>query len=196
MKIVILGSGTGSNAESILRIEREGSLGRASVNAVFSDHSTAGILDQARNFGKPAHFISAEPFKTKLDGESEAVWISAIQACEPDLLVLAGFMRVLKPPFLQAFENKIINLHPSLLPSFSGLHGIRQAFEYGVKITGCTVHWVNEVVDGGAVIEQVEVRVCDEDDLESLESKMHAVEHVLLPDVIRRLSTGEITFQK
>ena len=105
-------------------------------------------------------------------------------------------MRVLKPPFLQAFENKIINLHPSLLPSFPGLHGIRQAFEYGVKITGCTVHWVNEVVDGGAVIDQVEVRVSGEDDLESLESKIHAVEHVLLPDVIRRLSTGEITFQK
>ena len=196
MKIVILGSGTGSNAEAVLRAESEGVFGGAVVTAVFSDNATAGILDHARNFGKTAHFISAEPFKTKLDGESESVWIRAIQACDPDLLVLAGFMRVLKPPFLQAFENKIINLHPSLLPSFPGLHGIRQAFEYGVKITGCTVHWVNEVVDGGAVIDQAEVPVCDKDDLESLESKMHAAEHVLLPDVIRRLSIGEIAFQE
>ncbi|MFP6901949.1 MAG: phosphoribosylglycinamide formyltransferase [Opitutales bacterium] len=196
MKIVILGSGTGSNAESILRTESEGALGSALVTAVFSDNANAGILDHARNYGKPARFISAAPFKTKLNGESEDIWIKAIQACDPDLLVLAGFMRVLKPSFLQAFENKIINLHPSLLPSFPGLHGIRQAFEYGVKITGCTVHWVNEVVDGGAVIDQVEVRVCDQDDIESLESKMHAVEHVLLRDVIRRLSIGEIAFQQ
>lgn len=196
MKIVILGSGAGSNAEAILRMEGEGTLGQASVQAVFSDNPKAGILEHARNFGKPAQFISAEPFKTKLDGKSEAVWISAMQACDPDLVVLAGFMRVLKPPFLQAFQNKIINLHPSLLPSFPGLHGIRQAFEYGVKVTGCTVHWVNEVVDGGVVIDQVEVRVSDEDDLESLEAKIHAVEHGLLPDVIRRLSTGEIAFQQ
>ena len=103
-------------------------------------------------------------------------------------------MRVIKPTFLQAFENRIINLHPSLLPSFPGLHGIRQAFEYGVKITGCTVHWVNEVVDGGAIIEQMEVRVDDDDDLQSLESKVHVAEHHLLPEVIRRLSLGETPF--
>jgi len=177
----------------ILRAERNGALGKAYVAAVFSDNEDAGILSHAANFGKPAHFISAAPFKTKLDGEAEGFWISEIRAHDPELLVLAGFMRVIKPPFLRAFENRIINLHPSLLPSFPGLNGIRQALEYGVKITGCTVHWVNEVIDGGAVIDQAEIRV-DDDDLQSLESKVHAVEHRLLPDVIRRLSIGEIPF--
>ena len=193
MKVVLLGSGTGSNAEAILRAELNGALGQARVMAVFSDNEGAGILSHAANHGKPAHFISAIPFKTKLDGEAESVWIRGIQSHDPDLIVLAGFMRVIKPPFLRAFENRIINLHPSLLPSFPGLNGIRQAFEYGVKITGCTVHWVSEVVDGGAVIDQAEIRV-DDDDLQSLESKMHEAEHRLLPDVIRRLSIGEIPF--
>ena len=194
MKVIILGSGTGSNAEAILRAERDGELGQAAVRAVFSDNESAGILSHATNYGKPAHFLSAAPYRTKLDGEAENVWINEIQAMEVDLLVLAGFMRVIKPPFLQAFDNQIINLHPSLLPSFPGLNGIRQAFEYGVKITGCTVHWVNEVVDGGAVIDQALVRVEDDDDLQALASKMHHAEHLLLPSVIRRLSVGDIQF--
>ena len=194
MKVAILGSGTGSNAEAILRAERNGELGRAVVRAVFSDNQNAGILDHAANYGKPARFLSAAPYKTKLDGEAEDVWINEIRALEADLLVLAGFMRVIKPPFLKAFENQIINLHPSLLPSFPGLNGICQAFEYGVKITGCTVHWVNEIVDGGTVIDQAHVRVEDGDDLQSLESRMHLAEHLLLPAVIRRLSIGEILF--
>jgi len=194
MKVVLLGSGTGSNAESILRAEREGELGQAQVTAVFSDNEDAGILAHATKYGKYSRFLSTFPFKTKLDGEAENLWITEIQAHDPDLLVLAGFMRVIKPPFLKAFENRIINLHPSLLPSFPGLHGIRQALEYGVKITGCTVHWVNEVVDGGAIIEQAEVRVDDDDDLQSLASKIHVAEHMLLPRVIRRLSLGETPF--
>ena len=194
MKVAILGSGTGSNAEAILRAERNGELGRAVVRAVFSDNQNAGILDHAANYGKPARFLSAAPYKTKLDGEAEDVWINEIRALEADLLVLAGFRRVIKSPFLKAFENQIINLHPSLLPSFPGLNGICQAFEYGVKITGCTVHWVNEIVDGGTVIDQAHVRVEDGDDLQSLESRMHLAEHLLLPAVIRRLSIGEILF--
>ena len=194
MKVVILGSGTGTNAEAILQAERDGELGQAFVSAVFSDNQNAGILTRAENYGKPARFLSAAPYKTKLDGEAEDVWINEIRALEADLLVLAGFMRVIKSPFLKAFENQIINLHPSLLPSFPGLNGIRQAFEYGVKITGCTVHWVTEIVDGGTVIAQAHVRVEDGDDLQSLESRMHLAEHLLLPAVIRRLSIGEILF--
>lgn len=194
MKIVILGSGAGSNAEAILLAERDGKLGQAKVTAIFSDNRDAGILSHASNHGKLGRYLSTAPFKTKLDGESENVWITEIQNQEPDLLVLAGFMRVIKPPFLRAFENRIINLHPSLLPSFPGLHGIRQAFEHGVKVTGCTVHWVNEIIDGGIILDQAEVRVDDGDDLQSLESKMHEAEHLLLPSVIRRLSLGEIPF--
>ena len=196
MKIVLLGSGTGSNAEAILRAERDGLLGQGHVEAILSDVENAGILAHANNYGKPARFVSAAPFKTKLDGEAQATWINQIQAHQPDLIVLAGLMRVIKPPFLQAFKNQIINLHPSLLPSFPGLHGISQAFEYGVKITGCTVHWVNEIVDGGAIIDQAEVRIAAGEDLQTLETKMHAAEHKLLPDVIRRLSTGELSFPR
>ena len=196
MNVVLLGSGTGSNAETILRAEKNGDLGDASIKAVFSDNENAGILDHASNYGKPARFLSAGPFKTKLDGESETAWIKEIEFYEPQLVVLAGFMRVLKPPFLQAFQKRIINLHPSLLPSFPGLNGIRQAFDYGVKVTGCTVHWVNEIVDGGAVIDQAEVRVQNDDDLQALEAKVHEAEHRLLPEVIRRLSSGEIPFPR
>ena len=194
MKVVIIGSGTGSNAEAILRAEHEGELGQASVMAIFSDNEAAGILTHATSYDKPARFLSAAPYKTKLDGEAENVWINEIQAMEADLLVLAGFMRVIKPPFLQAFDNQIINLHPSLLPSFPGLDGIRQAFEYGVTITGCTVHWVNEVVDGGTIIDQAYVRVEESDDMQSLASKIQHAEHLLLPSVISRLSVGDILF--
>ncbi|MFP6854402.1 MAG: phosphoribosylglycinamide formyltransferase, partial [Opitutales bacterium] len=168
MKIVLLGSGTGSNAEAILLAERDGKLGQAKVTAVFSDNKDAGILSHASNHGKTGRYLSTAPFKTKLDGEAERVWITEIQKQKPDLLVLAGFMRVIKPPFLRAFENRIINLHPSLLPSFPGLHGITQAFEHGVKVTGCTVHWVNEIIDGGIILDQAEVRVDDGDDLQAL----------------------------
>ena len=191
-----MGSGTGSNAEAILRAERDGLLGQARVEAVLSDVEHAGILVHANNYGKAAQFVSAAPFKTKLDGEAQEIWINQIQAHRPDLVVMAGFMRVIKPPFLRAFNNQIINLHPSLLPSFPGLHGISQAFEYGVKITGCTVHWVNEIVDGGTIIDQIEVRIAKGEDLQTLETKIHAAEHKLLPDVIRRLSTGELTFPR
>jgi phosphoribosylglycinamide formyltransferase-1 len=140
MRVVILGSGRGSNAEAILQAEKDGRLGQARVVALFSDRADAGLLALGPRFGVPAHFIDPAPFKTKLEGEGEARAIAALSATRPDLIVLAGFMRVLKPGFLNVFAGKVINLHPSLLPSFPGLDGIGQAFRRGVKITGCTVH--------------------------------------------------------
>jgi phosphoribosylglycinamide formyltransferase-1 len=188
MRIVILGSGRGSNAEAILQAQQAGRLGRARVVQIFSDQPAAGILQLGPRFGVPANFLDAAPYKTKLDGEAEQHYIAAILACQPDLLVLAGFMRVLKLPFLTQFERRIINLHPSLLPSFPGLDGIGQAFRRGVKITGCTVHYVTPEVDGGPIIDQAAVRVDDGDTLETLAAKVHAAEHALLPAVIARLS--------
>jgi phosphoribosylglycinamide formyltransferase-1 len=111
-----------------------------------------------------------------------------VRGAQPDFVVLAGFMRVLKPGFLSAFAGKIINLHPSLLPSFPGLDGIGQAWRRGVKITGCTVHYVTSQVDGGPIIDQTAVRVEPSDTLEALAEKIHAAEHALLPTVIARLS--------
>jgi phosphoribosylglycinamide formyltransferase-1 len=188
MRIVILGSGRGSNAEAILQAQQAGRLGRGRVVQLFSDKADAGILALGPRFGVPAAYLDAAPFKTKLDGEGEQRYIAVIAACQPDLIVLAGFMRVIKPPFLAAFAGRIINLHPSLLPSFPGLDGIGQAFRRGVKITGCTVHYVTPEVDGGPIIDQAAVRIEEGDTLESLAVKVHAAEHGLLPAVIARLS--------
>ena len=186
--MVILGSGRGSNAEAILQAQKEGRLGKARVVAVFADRPDAGILELGPRFGVEARYLDPAPFKTKLDGEAERRYIEEISAREPDLVVLAGFMRVIKSGFLEAFAGRIINLHPSLLPSFPGLDGIGQAFRRGVKVTGCTVHRVTAEGDGGPIIDQAAVRIEESDTLESLAAKIHAAEHALLPATIARLS--------
>lgn len=188
MRVVILGSGKGSNAQAILQAERDGRLGRAHVVHVFSDHPHAGILALGPKFGVPATFVDPAPFKTKLEGPGEERFIAAVRACEPDLVVLAGFMRVLKPAFLHAFAGRIINLHPSLLPAFPGLDGVGQALRAGVKETGCSVHFVTVEVDAGEIIAQARVPVAPGETIESLTAKVHAEEHRLLPEVIARLS--------
>jgi phosphoribosylglycinamide formyltransferase-1 len=188
MRVVLLGSGRGSNAEAVLNAQHEGRLGRAQVVAIFCDKPDARMLELGPRFGVPAQFVDPAPFKTKLEGAGEQRFIDAVSAAQPDLVVLAGFMRVLKPGFLGAFAGKIINLHPSLLPSFPGLDGIGQAYRHGVKITGCTVHEVNATVDGGRILDQEAVRIEDYDTVDSLASRIHAAEHRLLPAVIARLS--------
>lgn len=188
MRVVILGSGRGSNAEAILQAQATGRLGAATVVQIFSDKPDAGILALGPRFGVPALFIDPAPFKTKLEGAGEDRFVAAIEAAKPDLVVLAGFMRVLKPKFLGAFAGRIINLHPSLLPAFPGLDGIGQAFRAGVKETGCTVHHVTLEVDAGRIIEQARVPISPGDTIETLTAKVHAAEHGLLPAVIARLS--------
>lgn len=188
MRVVILGSGRGSNAAAILEAHRAGRLGRAEVVQIYADKPDAGILALGPRYGVAADFLDAAPFKTKLDGAGEEHYIAAITACRPDLIVLAGFMRVLKPRFLDAFAGRIINLHPSLLPSFPGLDGIGQAWRRGVKISGCTVHRVTPEVDGGPILDQAAVRIEENDTIETFAAKIHAAEHALLPAVIARLS--------
>ena len=188
MRVVILGSGRGSNAEAILLAQREGRLGSAKTVQILSDNPEAGILALGPRFNVPAVFVDPAPFKTKLEGAGEDRFIAAIQEARADLVVLAGFMRVLKPKFLGTFAGMIINLHPSLLPTFPGLDGIGQAFRAGVKETGCTVHYVTLEVDAGRIIEQARVPVDPGDTLETLAAKVHAAEHALLPAVIARLS--------
>jgi phosphoribosylglycinamide formyltransferase-1 len=188
MRVVILGSGRGTNAEAILQAQAAGRLGAAQVVRILSDQPAAGILAFGPRFGVPAVFVDPAPFKTKLEGPGEDRFIAAIQSAQADLVVLAGFMRVLKPKFLGAFAGKIINLHPSLLPNFPGLDGIGQAFRSGVKETGCTVHGVTAEVDGGPILAQTKVAIEPGDTLETLTAKVHAAEHELLPAVIARLS--------
>ena len=188
MRVVILGSGRGSNAEALCVAQTEGRLGRARIVAIFADRPEAGILGLGPRFGIEARHLDAAPFKTKLEGEGEARYIAAVRACAPDLVVLAGFMRVVKPGFLNAFAGRVINLHPSLLPSFPGLDGIGQAFRHGVRITGCTVHEVTPEIDAGRILDQAAVRIEADDTLDSLAIKVHAAEHRLLVDVVARLS--------
>jgi phosphoribosylglycinamide formyltransferase 1 len=188
MNVVVLGSGRGSNADAILRAQAAGQLGRARVVQIFSDKPQAGILQLGPKYGVPATYLDPGPFKTKFDEAGEQRFIDAIRGLEPGLVVLAGFMRILKPRFIDAFAGRIINLHPSLLPSFPGLDGIGQAWRRGVKITGCTVHVVTAEVDAGPILDQAAVRVEETDTLETLEAKVHAAEHQLLPAVIARLS--------
>jgi len=194
MRIVILGSGEGTNAVAIMKAAIEQQLGEAEIVGVFSDVREAMILEHAKSFNFSSNYLDPGNQKTIISVTEEDKWIHSIQELNPDLIVLAGFMRILKPKVLSEFKNKIINLHPSLLPSFPGLNSIERAFNKKVKITGCTVHWVNEEIDGGEIIAQAPVRIMNGDVLELVKQKVNAAEHMLLPWVIRDLAIGVIPF--
>lgn len=159
---------------------------------MISDHEDAGILALGQKYKLPALYLDPGRKGARLSDAAEQAYIERIQGFSPKLIVLAGFMRILKRPFIEAFEGRVINLHPSLLPSFPGTDGIRQAYEHGVKITGCTVHWVTPDLDAGPIIDQKAVRIEESDTLDTLTKKIHIAEHALLPDVVTRLSKGEI----
>ena len=187
MKIIIIGSGKGSNAEAIIQAKNNDLLGNTDIVSIISDEIDSGILKIAEKYEVNSVFFEAG--KTCfLEGEVERSWIQKISLLNPDLVVLAGFMKILKKDFIESVNRKIINLHPSLLPSFRGLNAIERAYERGVKITGCTVHWVNEGVDEGEIIAQVPVRILESDSLGMVKSKVHAAEHCILPETIRNLS--------
>lgn len=192
-KVIVIGSGKGSNARALLQAEQSGQLGAAEIVAILSDRENAPILDLAKDFNKPAQSIHCNPKKARLSSEESSQLLQVIQMHAPDLIVLAGFMKILEAPFIDALGGRIINLHPSLLPSFPGIHSIEQAFNFPVKITGCTVHWVIPKLDAGPIIDQKSVVIDPKDSLPSLTEKVHAAEHVLLPDVVRRISLNEIS---
>lgn len=192
MRVALLGSGRGSNAEAILVAQREGRLGAARVIGIWSDLPEAPILGLGPRFGVPSAFLDPGPFRTKFSPERERAWADALRAAGADLIVLAGFMRVLKAPFLEAFPRRIVNLHPSLLPEFPGLDGIGQTWRAGAAEGGCTVHWVTAEVDGGAHLGQARVARQPDDTLESFAARIHEAEHRLLPSVISRLAEGPL----
>ncbi|MGB0743224.1 MAG: phosphoribosylglycinamide formyltransferase [Opitutales bacterium] len=190
--IVILGSGKGSNAEALLKAEASKKLGAAKIAAVVSDVEDARILTLGQKFKVPAIYIDPGKPGARLTEEAEDAYIERIGSFSPKLIVLAGFMRILRSKFVEAFGGNVINLHPSLLPSFKGSNGIQDAYEFGVKITGCTVHWVTSALDAGPIVDQKDVRIEDSDTLELLAKKIHIAEHSLLPDVVARLSKGKL----
>lgn len=190
-KIGVVGSGKGSNFVAIADACARGDI-PAEIAIVLSDVAEAGILSHARSRGLPASHIPPGTFRTKLDEQAEQAFVKALQKAEVNLVVLAGFMRVLKGDFLRAFEGRIINIHPSLLPSFPGLSAWKQALDYGVKVTGCTVHFVDAGVDSGPIIGQKTVPVLDGDTPETLHQRIHQAEHALYPECVAMLARGEV----
>ena len=191
-RLGVLGSGKGSNFAAIADAVTAGKI-PAEVGVVLSDVEGAGILALARDRNIRAQFIPPGKFRTKLDEEAERAFVLALQAAKVDLIVLAGFMRVLKGDFLRAFEGRIVNVHPSLLPSFPGLEAWKQALDHRVKVTGCTVHFVDAGVDSGAIIGQQTVPVLDADTPETLHQRIHAAEHELYPKCVAAIACGEIS---
>ena len=162
------------------------------IGIVLSDVENAGILDRARERGLPAKFIRPGKFRTKLDDDAEKRYVAALQEARIDWVVLAGFMRVLKGDFLLAYRDRVVNIHPSLLPSFPGLEAWSQALEYGVRVTGCTVHMVDQGVDTGPILAQATVPVMDDDTPTSLHERIQQAERVLYPETIGRLAAGRL----
>ncbi|WCJ58660.1 phosphoribosylglycinamide formyltransferase [Fontisphaera persica] len=190
-RLGVLGSGKGSNFAAIADACAAGRVPAQPV-LVLSDVENAGILELARQRGIPAEYLPPGKFRTKLDEETEARYIARLQEARVDLVVLAGFMRILKGPFLKAFEGRVVNIHPSLLPAFPGLEAWKQALEYGVKVTGCTVHFVDQGVDTGPVIGQRVVPVLDEDTPASLHARIQVAERELYPACIAAIARGQL----
>jgi phosphoribosylglycinamide formyltransferase 1 len=182
----ILGSGKGSNCRAILESIKCGALA-AEARVVISDIFDAPILDIAREFSVPNAYLPPGRFQTRLEPQAEADLVRMLREAGVELVVLAGFMRVLKSPMLEAFPRRIVNIHPSLLPRFPGLEAWKQAMVAGEKVTGCTVHYVDEQIDHGDVIAQRQVPILPDDTPETLHARIQIVEHELYPTVVGQI---------
>jgi len=191
LKIGVLGSGKGSNFRAILA---EISAGRLAADPVLvmSDVAGAGILDLGRSAGIPTHQIVEPTFRTRLSPGVEQGVVDHLLEAGADLVVLAGYMRLVKPVLLDAFPRRVINIHPSLLPAFPGLEAWRQALDAGVLTTGCTVHFVDAGMDTGEIIARAEVPVLPGDTAESLHARIQVEEHRIYPAVVARFASGEL----
>jgi phosphoribosylglycinamide formyltransferase 1 len=187
-RLGILLSGRGSNFLAIAESIREGRLAGVEIAVVISNVAEAPGLAKAREFGLPAAvFVS----KGRTRAEHDADVAVCLREHRVDLVCLAGYMRLLSPQFIAAFPNRILNIHPSLLPAFPGLEAQQQAFDYGVKIAGCTVHFVDEHLDHGAIVLQRAIPVLDTDDAQSLARRILAEEHIAYTEAIARVISGD-----
>ena len=189
LSLGVLVSGTGSNLQAVLDAIASGSL-NACVRVVISNRPNVQALERARAAGIPALTIPHKDFATREAFDSALV--SALREAEVSWVVLAGFMRVLTPEFLSAFPGRIVNIHPALLPAFPGVDAAKQALAYGVKITGCTVHFVDQGVDSGKIIAQRAVLVDPTDDLATLSARIHTAEHELFVSVLQDIAAGRV----
>lgn len=193
LTIGILVSGRGSNMEAILRAIAEGRLQRVRCACVIADNPGAPALDKARAFGVEAFCIDRAAYPTR--AAHEAAVAAALQERGVELVCLAGYMRLLKGAMLQAYPGRILNIHPSLLPAFPGLHAQRQALEYGVKVAGCTVHFVDAGMDTGPIVLQAAVPVLEDDTEETLAARILEQEHRLYPEAIQLVADGRVRIE-
>lgn len=191
MRLVILASGRGSNARAIMEAAKNGILKGTEISALISDNPDAPALEIAREFGVKALYVDPMRKGARFTEESAQRYIDCVAAENPDLVVLAGFMRILPENFVRAFDGKTINLHPSLLPAYKGKDAIKRAFEAGEKFCGCSVHYVSTELDSGELIGQSRVEILPQDTLESLEAKVHKAEHALLVKTIADIAAAK-----
>lgn len=190
LKLGILGSGSGSNMQSIVDAIEAGTLD-AEVKIVLTDVPGAKILDRAAKHSLKAMYLDCAPWKTKLEGVAEDKCIEILKSEGVDTVVLAGFMRIVKPKLLEAFPNRVINIHPAILPSFPGVHGWTQALDYGCKVAGVTVHFVDAGTDSGPIIVQKTVPVLEDDTPETLHARIQVQEHIAYPEALNIIASGK-----
>lgn len=189
MNIAVFVSGNGSNLQAIIDAVSRGEI-RAKISLVVCNNKNAFALTRARNAGIECFILSHKGFKARVDYDREIT--KELEKRDIGLVVLAGFMRLLSSEFVKKYQNRILNIHPSALPSFKGTHAIKDAFESGAKDTGVTVHFVDEELDHGPIVLQETVKIEKNDTLETLEEKIHAVEHRLYPLAVRLFVEGKL----
>lgn len=189
LKIAVLASGSGSNLQAIIDEIATGLL-PAELCLVISDKPDAYALQRAQKANVPTKILLPQDFTSRADYDAQLVQL--LQAAKVEVVALAGYMRLVTPTLLNAFPQRVLNIHPALLPSFPGLHAQRQAFEYGVKVAGCTVHFVDEGMDSGPIILQAPVPVLDTDDADSLTARILEQEHIIYPLALRLLAEGKL----
>lgn len=189
MKLLVLASGKGSNARAVIESSKSGKLsGKIEVCALASDVQNCPAFEIAKSFGVESIFIDPQKSGALIDKNAVENYLKVFRKLSPDLILLAGFMRIIPEKIIEEFSGKIINLHPSLLPAFKGKNAIKQALDYGVKICGCSIHFVSPEVDGGKIISQKSVEILEADTLESLEEKVHKAERMLLIETLEKFA--------
>jgi phosphoribosylglycinamide formyltransferase-1 len=192
VNIAVFASGRGTNFAAIIRAAKKGVF-KADLALLVCDQPKAGAIAKAKRAGIKVALIKREDFPGKKEFEEEI--IKNLEAQEIGLIVLAGFMRMLSLEFVQRYNGRIINIHPALLPSFKGTEGARDAFDYGAKVTGVTVHFVDELMDHGPIILQQPVKIVEGDTLESLEARIHKQEHKLYPQAVKLFVEGKLKIE-
>lgn len=184
-RLGVIGSGSGTNFQAIADAIANGELPGVEVAVVLSDAKDARILERAQKMGIAAHYIAPGKYRTRLEPHIEQEYVDVLKKYTVDLVVLAGYMRMVKDVFLTAFPHRIINIHPALLPAFPGLASFEQAYSYGVKITGCTVHFVDDGMDTGPIIGQRVVPILESDTPHTVHERIQEQEHILYPACIK-----------